>query len=129
MNLFQKVDFTSHSGKQLDFKIECDALTDEDWKCIAHLISKRFEFCKVFGIPKGGMKLAGILGRFYRKKFSTRWLIVDDVLTTGNSMNEKREELMKGVGLNAFPVQGIVLFARGKCPDWIIPIFTLNGGF
>lgn len=36
MDLFQKVDFISHSGKPLDWKLECDALTDKDWECIAY---------------------------------------------------------------------------------------------
>ncbi len=40
MNLFIKKDWEMHSGKKSDFKIECDALTDEDIKTIAHLISR-----------------------------------------------------------------------------------------
>ena len=57
MNLFVKENFISHSGNKLDFKIECDALTDEDIECIAYIISKKYTFSNVFGIPRGRLWL------------------------------------------------------------------------
>jgi hypothetical protein len=47
-------------------------------------------------------------------------LIVDDVLTTGTSMEEARKQL----GWD--DATGIVIFARGRCPDWILPIFDMH---
>ena len=41
MNLFVKEDFISHAGNPLTWKIECDALSDDDWACIAHMIVER----------------------------------------------------------------------------------------
>ena len=38
MDLFQSVNFKSHSGLNLTWKIECDALDKEEWQCIARMI-------------------------------------------------------------------------------------------
>ena len=43
MNLFQLGKFTSHAGKELNWKIECDALTDADWECLAEMIARSEE--------------------------------------------------------------------------------------
>ena len=54
MNLFVKEDFISHAGNPLTWKIECDALSNDDWECIAHMIveSESRRFSKVMGIPR-----------------------------------------------------------------------------
>ena len=52
IDLFQKIDFKSHGGLDLSWKIEMDALSDNEWKCIAHMIndlSKPFQ--AAIGIP------------------------------------------------------------------------------
>ena len=33
MDLFQKVDFISHAGLPLKWKIECDAIKPQEWDC------------------------------------------------------------------------------------------------
>ena len=35
IDLFQKVDFKSHAGLDLTWKIEMDALSRDEWECIA----------------------------------------------------------------------------------------------
>lgn len=50
MNLFQTGNFKLHSGKTSNFKIECDALTDEDLETFAKLISEEFNFCATIGV-------------------------------------------------------------------------------
>lgn len=90
MSLFQKGDFTSHAGLPLAWKIECDALTDDDWECLAFLISQRCSFGSVYGIPRGGVKLANALEKYCNPASRTR-LVVDDVYTTGKSMVEAME--------------------------------------
>lgn len=106
MNLFQLGKFTSHAGNELDWKIECDALTDEDWDCLARMISERCgSFGSVYGIPRGGTKLANALEKYKNPK-SIIHLVVDDVWTTGKSMRE----VMKPGDL------GFVVFARQKIP-------------
>ena len=116
MNLFEKKKWVMHSGQESNFKIECDALTSADWDTIAYLIAQRISFVNAVGVPEGGLKFAEALRKY--KKSSGPLLIVDDVLTTGTSMEE-----MKDIYSN---VVGIVLFARGRCPDWITSIFQMN---
>ena len=119
MNLFQHGKFTSHAGKELDWKIECDALTDEDWKCLAKMISEKTEFGSVYGIPRGGTKLANALQKYCNPKNPTR-LVVDDVYTTGKSMNEV---MQKGDF-------GFVVFARQRIlfdPErYVKALFTMD---
>ncbi len=124
MNLFQTGDFTLHSGKQSNFKIDCDALTDEDWQALAKLIYNAVgRFGKVVGVPTGGLKLAKALEPYCSVTHTSPVLIVDDVLTTGGSMNELRNKLRSEHGRS---IIGIVVFARNWCPHWITPIFEMT---
>lgn len=119
MSLFERRNFIGHSGDQLDFKIECDDLDYDDLETLAYIISKKFTFCKVHGVPSGGNRLATALRR-YEEPAELRHLLVDDILTTGASM-----EYYKKMELSDKPVIGVVLFARGKCPNWIVPLFQM----
>jgi orotate phosphoribosyltransferase len=113
MSLFQRGAFKLHSGAFTDWKIDCDALTDEDIETLAEQIGRRFRFGSVEGVPTGGLRLAVALER-YLLPDSLPLLIVDDVLTTGASMEEQR------AGRDAI---GVVIFSRGACPGWVTPIF------
>ena len=116
MNLFQTGTFNLHSGGQTTWKIDCDALTNEDLKTIAMLIAEHVPvFGSVLGIPKGGLRLATFLTE---KKTHGPVLIVDDVLTTGASMEAARRKERYSIGA--------VIFARGECPSWIRPLFQLE---
>lgn len=118
MPLFETKEWNMHSGALSSFKIECDALTDEDIETLALIISQRFIFGDVYGVPNGGIRLANALQKYITVHHDSR-LIVDDVLTTGNSIHETRFDLKWN---NAM---GVVIFARGPCPDWVIPIFQM----
>lgn len=118
MSLFIKENIILHSGEQSDFKIECDALTDEDLECLAYLVSKRFDFFRVKGVPTGGERFAQKL-EMYESDESENILLVDDVLTTGNSMEDCKKQSLG-------EIKGVVIFARGKCPAWVTPIFQMN---
>ena len=122
MNLFQKVDIILNSGKPSDFKIECDALTDEDIECFAHLISKKYTFRKVVGVPRGGVRIEDALQKYTTNNDEHPLLMVDDVLTTGGSMIRHRD-MYEDMGYH--DIVGVVLFARGECPDWIEPVFKM----
>jgi len=117
--LFKLGDFTLSSGKKTNFKIDCDALSDEDIETLAKIVSDVYSFGVVLGIPTGGLRLAYALKQ-YATPSSDTILIVDDVLTTGNSMERAFKQFQPQY------VIGIVIFARGECPDWITPIFTLH---
>ncbi len=124
MNLFKKEKIKLSSGKISDFKIECDVFTDEDWECLAYLISKKIKFKSVKWIPTGGNKLAEYLLKYRINDKSLPLLICDDVLTTGNSM-ENLKGLLIDVGVKNKDIKGVVIFARGKCPNWITPLFPM----
>ena len=114
--------FVSHSGIQLSYKIECDALTDADIECIASIIADKTDFGIVEGIPTGGCRLADALEQYavFEAPFNT--LIVDDVFTTGVSMEAAKTAQPPQVPPD--DVVGWVIFARSILPDWINAIFT-----
>jgi hypothetical protein len=112
--LFVKKDFISHSGHPLQWKIDCDALSQDDIETLAWVIQSQRAFGSVYGIPAGGVRLAKAL-----EKYCTQGprLVVDDVLTTGKSLLEEYQE----------GDIGVVIFARGECPGWVRPIFATGG--
>lgn len=89
VDLFQKVDFISHAGIPLKWKIECDAIKPKEWDCFATMILdyQTEPFSKVVGIPRGGLPLQFALEQ-YVTKGDYPWLVVDDVYTTGTSFRE-----------------------------------------
>lgn len=123
MGLFQLGDFTLNSGAKSKWKLECDALTPEDYKALALMIKQALiQFRSVEGIPRGGLLLAKEL-----EQYTTQCgphLIVDDVLTTGGSMERARTKY-RDFHLTDADVVGAVIFARGQCPVWILPLFTM----
>jgi len=122
-HLFKFGWFASHSGFQLPWKLDCESgLDTEDWEAIASLIAWKFAFRSVYGIPKGGTALARALDKHVTPGYPV--LIVDDVLTTGRSFINARASLG-----NPEDCIGVVVFARGVCPDWVFPILQVNEFF
>ena len=91
-NLFQYKKFTLHSGGISYFKIECDAITKEDYKTLAKIVSDKIKFKDVYGVPRGGIPFEKAL-KEYISNDSNNLLIVDDVLTTGGSMQEEIHQI------------------------------------
>lgn len=116
LSLFQYGAFWLHSGGMSSFKVECDAITAGDWHALAALVSQHTSFSTVEGVPRGGLPFSAVLLRYASGNKTDGLLIVDDVLTTGASMERHRD------GRQA---KGIVVFARGTCPAWVIPIWQL----
>lgn len=113
--LLQRGRFRFNSGLISPFKIECDALNEEDWATAAMLVVARVDpFGKVEGVPSGGVKLASALQQYVS---AGPLLIVDDVLTTGGSMERHRDRR---------DAIGAVLFSHGTLLDWVTPIFVLS---
>ena len=122
MSLFECGEFRSHSGVMLPYKIDCDALSDEDIECVAKIISSKIEFGVVQCIPKGGCRIAMALEKYAVWEAPFNILIVDDVLTTGASMKKAKAEQPPQVHPN--DVIGYVIFARGTLPSWVNAVFT-----
>ena len=126
-NLFQQGDFRLHSGDPSPFKVDCDALTPEDWATLAAMVAQHTSFSEVVGVPQGGLPFAEALQQYAdHDTDDPHLLIVDDVLTTGTSMQEVRDAFdPSGHG----SISGVVVFARGECPAWIHPIFKMDEAF
>ena len=109
--LFHQGQFVLHSGMASRFLIDCAALTDEDLAVLAAEAASLIEaFGSVEGIPDGGLRFARALEPYVSKGMP---LIVDDVLTTGASMEKQRGER---------DCKGVVIWARGIWPTWVTPL-------
>lgn len=119
--------FVRHSGGMANFKIECDALTDVEIETFAFLISSKFRFTMVYGVPRGGLRLARVLKSYCEPDTSLPYLIVDDVGTTGGSMETHRSDLEYVNGGHIDDFIGVVLFWIGEKspPKWIHPVFGM----
>jgi len=118
MNLFRLGDFTLHSGGHSRFKIDCDSLVNEDWKCLAQMAAERLpRFTHVEGVLHGGIQFARALEIHRSFGCESTLLIVDDVWTTGASMEQQRG------GRDAI---GMVVFSRGTLASWVKALFVLQ---
>ena len=123
-HLFQSIDFTSHSGLDLSWKIEMDALSDPEWFTIKKMIMELTPpFKEAVGIPTGGSKLGDLLNEHGTGKEDDPICIVDDVLTTGESMEYFLTQYQRN--RKPFTAIGWVVFARGQCPGWVTSLFQM----
>lgn len=117
VDLFQLGDFTLHSGEHSNFKIDCDALTDDDLATLAAIAHPLLpKYSSVIGVPQGGLRFADAL-RKYAVGENYEAILADDVFTTGTSLREYRQ--------NGSQV-AVVIFARDLTPWWVEAIFDLN---
>ena len=115
MTLLPNKPFLSKNGVRLPFKIECDAFTDEDLQTLARRVSEKFTFGDVMGVPRGGLRFAAFLKQL-QTPGANATLVVDDVFTTGKSMEDMRAAVY---GMSV----GVVIFAWVDTPSWVYPIF------
>jgi hypothetical protein len=128
VNLFQLDQFVLASGNTSLFKLECDCLTDDDIKTLAEMVRTMVgPYSSVEGVPTGGLRLAAELEK--HKSLTGPHLIVDDVLTTGSSMERIHKAYIARLNelrYHLIPeVKGAVIFARGQCPSWIKAVFQM----
>ena len=102
-----------------------DALEDEEWKCIARMIMEieTRPFCSAIGIPRGGLKLSVHLNDYSTQDENDPYLICDDVLTTGGSMNYFVDQYFRNRKPQGY--FGWVVFARTQPTEWIKPLFQM----
>jgi orotate phosphoribosyltransferase len=125
--LFQTGNFTLASGARSTWKIECDALTTEDWDGLAAMLVQFLPkmFGEVIGVPRGGAPFAAALESYVNPDVQ-RVLIVDDVWTTGGSMTrfiEAHEELR--ILRDGGRLDRAVVFARNPTPPDVTALFTM----
>ena len=128
MILFQDGDFKSHAGLPLKWKLECDAITDDEWRCLAKMVMDYQErpFYKAVGIPRGGLKFAEAMNKYASGNEEDSIMVCDDVFTTGTSfrefINENYPMWSAGQGFRW------VVFARRPCyehPHHVRALFTM----
>jgi len=119
--IFQNKVFLGHSGQTLNWNVECDSLSVNDWDWAAARVAEKYGFITVEGIPRGGTPFEKALIKHISQ--TGYHLIVDDVFTTGKSMEEARSKFK--IHVSAEGILGIVLFARAETPEWIEPIWRL----
>lgn len=107
------------SGQISPFKIDCDALDQDDIESLAWLLNENLKekFSHVEGVPTGGLRLAEAMKQYCRSDIAVRLLIVDDIWTTGGSMRKHRA--------GRYPSMGAVLFARQPVDSWVFPLFRM----
>ncbi len=119
-DLFQKIDFISHAGIPMHYKIECDAINGREWDALAVMIMEyqKEPFGKVLGIPRGGIPLQKALEPYATGKDTDPLLVVDDVYSTGTSFVEfcGDDECLKWV-----------VFARQPTENGVRALFTMPG--
>ena len=105
-SLFQFGSFKSHSGLNLLWKIDCDAL---DFQELNNLIVGNEKliplYSEVVGIPRGGIRIADRIRQLIPATPDAKMLVVDDVMTTGKSMVKWMED---------YNANGFILFDRCK---------------
>jgi hypoxanthine phosphoribosyltransferase len=126
MTLFKKEVFISHAGLKLPWKVECDALGEHDWICLASIAYELLpkDPYIIDYIPTGGKRFAEAFRLQYQPYEAHTCkcvLIFDDVYTTGQSMEERKELWLK-LGRD-YVIRGCVAFARTAPPAWIKPIW------
>lgn len=124
MSLIQLGDFTLASGAQSTFKLECDQFIEDNIDGLVALIRHMVgPYKEVHGVPRGGLRLAEAL-RPFTTPDGVR-LIIEDVLTTGGSMQRFTNELY-AIGSTAWrECAGVAVFARGPCPAWTAALFMM----
>lgn len=113
--LFRLGDFTLAGGQRSTWKLDCDALTDDDWRCLAAMLAERVPpFGLVYGVPTGGYPLATALDRHVTTS-SDLVLVADDVYTTGGSLERFIDSRIRPAHPDA-ALHRAVVFARNDPP-------------
>lgn len=113
--LFEKKEFMSAAGKLLNWRLECDALSDDVIYQIAEICAPRISsFGETVGVPRGGLRIADAFRKFCTKGMGIT-LICDDVWTTGHSMRRTVRDhnmVLTSRGKEDLTWMGFVIFNR-----------------
>lgn len=121
MTLFLPGPFVLHSGGISYLKVECDAITPEEWAALAKFVMQERNFPPfgfAYGVPRGGLAFAEALAPYGTGSALDDSLVVDDVLTTGASLQHEMSRRAWS--------RGLVLFARGPLPPRVSAVWNLG---
>lgn len=125
--LFQSGDFTVVHDRPLTWKIECDAISQDEWAGLAAIAAEVIDlgsFSTVLGVPRGGLPWAEAL-RPYCTGAGDRILVAEDVWMTGVSINK----FVQDQGYPEFAWAGLVAFARVPITQHnVTALFTMTNG-
>lgn len=127
MRLFSTGRYLLNSGIEADWIIDCRALSKYDWEALAVIAMERFDlfFGSASGVPSGGIDFGKAMMRHYSSDAKDRWLICDDVYTTGNSIKHAKQRLL--ANNPKLEIHGLVAFARTKPKEkWIDAIWEMG---
>lgn len=134
-SLFNTGAFELSSGESSFFKIDCDALTDNDILSLAEMFvrnivnSNNARYRMIIPVPGGGLRFAEAISSFLSPEphdTDLPYLLVDDVWTTGQTMMKYKQKIEHYGG----SVEGVVIFSRdphitSESP-WVMPMFVMD---
>lgn len=121
MGLFQLGQFRLSSGRESWWKFEADELGSGDWETLAHMALRVVGggVSRITGVPRGGLPFAEALREVYGWRLGNgEPLVVDDVLTTGASIQRMMREQDAR--------RGLVVLARGPLPPGVEALFVAD---
>lgn len=114
--------FILSSGLASAWRMNIEALSPAEMDALARIaiddVLNSRHFYAVEGVPTGGIALAHAIYPLISGDERAPLLIVDDVCTTGNSLEKRR------AGRHA---KGLVIFNRGTLPEWAVAIWNFGG--
>lgn len=128
MPLFDNTPFVGASGRQLNWKIECDVLSWEDWECLASMaVTMMPPFSVVRGVPSGGIPFADALRSFCTPDTGVG-LVADDVWTTGGSVARFQREWADSMIGEPLELLTVVAFNRSgeSLPPGAYSVLSVN---
>lgn len=127
-SLIESGKFTLSSGQETAWRFNEEGLSDETLDALAKIVCRTWIVGladQIVPAEHGGIRFANALRYKHAKIENGRkqhTLVVDDVFTSGRSMERERLKYEE-------PVIGLVILERKPSPTWVYPIFTVNNLF
>jgi len=124
--LVQLGDHKLNAGKRSCYKLVCDQFIADNVEALAWMLRQLAgPYGSVAGIPRGGLSLAAAMEKYRDRSLERTLLLVDDVITTGGSLNRERERLAGQYD----HIIGVAVFSRGPLPSWVSAMFEMPKSF
>ncbi len=122
-DLFTKGEFEIHSGRITNWSIDCSALNEGDWDCIAQLIAERYSnYERVIGISFFGK----ILAEHLEKHLTTGGLLIVDDVYDPVKMKKARVFWRTRQSYVKHDIQGFTIFSCLPLAGWVRSLWNLD---